>query len=108
MTLPNPGSDEALEMGCTCVVLDNNHGRGVVRYGGEVMFVYNMDCPLHGRNCNCLDKIDKKLAEKGLEVCKVWVVTDAIIDYVPEIRLKLTENRKWKILEIWYTNKEES
>ena len=24
---PNPGSDEALEQGCTCAVLDNNHGR---------------------------------------------------------------------------------
>jgi hypothetical protein len=24
---PNPGSDEALDQGCTCAVLDNNHGR---------------------------------------------------------------------------------
>lgn len=24
---PNPGSDEALERGCTCAILDNNHGR---------------------------------------------------------------------------------
>ncbi len=24
---PNPGSDEALDQGCTCAVLDNHHGR---------------------------------------------------------------------------------
>lgn len=24
---PNPGSDEAIDLGCTCPVLDNNHGR---------------------------------------------------------------------------------
>jgi hypothetical protein len=24
---PNPGSDEALDLGCRCAVLDNNHGR---------------------------------------------------------------------------------
>ncbi len=23
---PNPGSDEALDMGCTCAVLDNDYG----------------------------------------------------------------------------------
>lgn len=23
---PNPGSDEAIAAGCTCAVLDNNHG----------------------------------------------------------------------------------
>ena len=24
---PNPGSQEALDAGCTCAVLDNNHGK---------------------------------------------------------------------------------
>ena len=24
--VPNPGSDEALQLGCKCAVLDNNHG----------------------------------------------------------------------------------
>lgn len=24
---PNPGSREAIEQGCTCPVLDNNHGK---------------------------------------------------------------------------------
>lgn len=24
---PNPGSDEAVALGCTCPIYDNNHGR---------------------------------------------------------------------------------
>ena len=43
--LPNPGSDEALAMGCSCPVLDNAYGRGSVLSRG---FVINMECPLHG------------------------------------------------------------
>ena len=42
----NPGSYEAIEEGCTCPVLDNNHGRGYM--GMEDVFVYNADCPMHG------------------------------------------------------------
>lgn len=43
---PNPGSDEAIEQGCKCPVLDNAHGRGVNRNGE--MFWFNAGCPLHG------------------------------------------------------------
>lgn len=39
---PNPGSDEALDQGCRCPVLDNSHGRG------PGPFWINGDCPLHG------------------------------------------------------------
>ena len=45
----NPGSPEAIEAGCICPVMDNNHGRGV--YIGEnehPIFWQNMDCPVHG------------------------------------------------------------
>ena len=49
---PNPGSDAAINAGCTCPVLDNGHGRGYMggarnRDTGEIMFVYNANCPLH-------------------------------------------------------------
>ena len=27
MSKPNPGSDEARKHGCTCAILDNNHGK---------------------------------------------------------------------------------
>lgn len=40
---PNPGSKEAQDEGCTCPVLDNNHGKGV-----NGSFWMNGDCPLHG------------------------------------------------------------
>lgn len=40
---PNPGSDEAIDDGCTCPILDNGHGKG--SYLGD--FIVSMDCPLH-------------------------------------------------------------
>ena len=42
--LPNPGSNEALEQGCLCPVLDNCHGEGV-----SGSFWINADCPIHGQ-----------------------------------------------------------
>lgn len=42
---PKPGSNEALEMGCTCPVMDNAHGRGF--RGNPDHFVYNKMCPIH-------------------------------------------------------------
>ena len=49
---PNPGSAEAIAQGCTCPVLDNSHGRGVVLDGdtGQRLFWHSADCPLHGMN----------------------------------------------------------
>lgn len=42
-----PGSDEALDKGCTCPVLDNAHGRGYLGLG--VGWVIADGCPLHAR-----------------------------------------------------------
>lgn len=42
-----PGSDEALNMGCTCPVLDNGHGEGFVLDGQKSWWISD-DCPLHG------------------------------------------------------------
>lgn len=39
----NPGSDEALDKGCLCPVLDNGHGKK-----RDGLFWMNIDCPLHG------------------------------------------------------------
>lgn len=46
---PNPGSDEAMDLGCTCAVLDNCHGRGFP-WGpdGKTEFWVTVTCPLHG------------------------------------------------------------
>ena len=40
---PNPGSDAALALGCTCPVLDNAHGRH-----DDGLFWIAADCPVHG------------------------------------------------------------
>lgn len=45
---PNPGSEEARNLGCTCPVLDNCHGKGVMMRGDT--FWMAEDCPLHGIN----------------------------------------------------------
>ncbi len=51
---PNPGSDAAIEQGCTCPVLDNGHGTGWIGGG----FVLSTLCPLHGETAESyLDSI---------------------------------------------------
>lgn len=52
MTKPNPGTQEAIKSGCTCPVMDNNHGKGIPIPGkdGTIQtgFWMSGDCPLHG------------------------------------------------------------
>lgn len=43
--IPNPGTNEAIEAGCTCPVMDNNYGRGA--YGQEGVYWYNASCSVH-------------------------------------------------------------
>lgn len=47
---PNPGSPEAVQLGCLCPMLDNGHGRGSGRTStdGRPVFWINGDCPMHG------------------------------------------------------------
>jgi hypothetical protein len=45
--VPNPGSKEAGDLGCTCAVLDNHHGAGFP-WGGEISFWITENCPVHG------------------------------------------------------------
>lgn len=47
MTTPNPGSDTAIEQGCTCPVLDNGHGNGYLGQSG--VFWINSDCQIHAQ-----------------------------------------------------------
>ena len=42
----NPGSPEATGQGCTCPVLDNNRGEGIM-YRGRIEHWINSECPLH-------------------------------------------------------------
>ena len=46
--VPNPGSDEALDLGCTCPAMDNGYGDPDRReFGGWVIVE---GCPLHDRS----------------------------------------------------------
>lgn len=45
---PHPGSEKAIEMGCTCPVLDNEHGRGFTM-SGELCFWMSEGCPIHNK-----------------------------------------------------------
>lgn len=46
---PNPGSDEAVKLGCLCPCSDNAYGIGAQGTSGEnAIFWVNGDCPLHG------------------------------------------------------------
>lgn len=44
--VPNPGSREATDKGCTCAVIDNHHGKGFQTRDG-VQFWISGDCPVH-------------------------------------------------------------
>lgn len=46
---PNPGSDEATKLGCTCAVMDNRRGAGIPSADGPLFWI-SYDCPLHGAN----------------------------------------------------------
>ncbi len=49
--VPNPGSDEAIVLGCLCPSMDNHRGRGFPwrNEDGEVVasFWISAKCPLH-------------------------------------------------------------
>ena len=45
---PNPGSKEAIAMGCRCPALDNAHGAGFP-WGGKQSFYISELCKLHAQ-----------------------------------------------------------
>lgn len=47
---PNPGSDEAIEAGCTCAVMDNHHGKSAP-WSPDGWWITG-GCPVHDRSEN--------------------------------------------------------
>lgn len=43
--IPNPGSKEAVQMGCKCAIMDNHYGRGY--HGKAGQFAITGGCPVH-------------------------------------------------------------
>ena len=52
---PKPGSDAAIDGGCTCPVSDNRRGQGIQTDVGTC-FYYSGDCPMHSHPANHKDK----------------------------------------------------
>lgn len=47
--LLNPGSEEAIKLGCTCPILDNCHGKGRYCNGEDFGWWISGDCEIHGK-----------------------------------------------------------
>lgn len=47
---PTPGSDEAVNKGCVCPIIDNCYGKGVGENGEQYGWWVTAECPLHGTN----------------------------------------------------------
>lgn len=60
-----PGSDAALDAGCTCPVLDNGHGRGRGGDGYRYGWIVVEGCPLHGRK---RDEAEEAEEDRGSNV----------------------------------------
>jgi hypothetical protein len=43
-----PGTQEAIDAGCTCPVIDNHYGKGIPEPDGTVHYWYSSSCPTHG------------------------------------------------------------
>ena len=59
MTTPTPGSEAAVESGCTCPVLDNHHGKGFLLDGAPVFWI-NAGCPLHAKRKEAHEPVNRR------------------------------------------------
>lgn len=63
--IPNPGSYEAIRLGCKCPVMDNNNGRWPPYPPDGWWMVFG--CPVHGPNSRKSDKEQPEL-RVGIDV----------------------------------------
>ena len=47
--LANPGSEDAIKLGCKCPVLDNWNGKGRGGNGKEHGWLISGNCPIHAK-----------------------------------------------------------
>lgn len=43
---PNPGSKEAIDLGCSCPVIDNHYGKGILIEENQEFWI-SQDCIVH-------------------------------------------------------------
>ncbi len=56
---PNPGSDAAIDAGCTCPVMDNAYGNGFLWDVAPVFWIAE-GCPLHDKRNKRKDADDDR------------------------------------------------
>ena len=66
MKTPPPGSPEAIELNCSCAVLDNAHGHGYM--GQQGIYVYSAACQLHASRPDIDDDWNEPL---GTPACQL-------------------------------------
>jgi len=64
---PAPGSDEAVNRGCTCPVIDN--ARGVGYLGVPGVFVYTKGCPLHDDTDSDPERLSPSVPSPVCDTC---------------------------------------
>jgi hypothetical protein len=69
VSVPNPGSPEAMDQGCRCSRVDNRNGVGVEGHDG--VFEMRGSCPLHGAEVRALlERHDNPQPETNGRVCE--------------------------------------
>ena len=62
IAIPNPGSPEAVEQGCTCPVEINCYGfgmcNGALLNGDKPIFTWHEECPVHGVGTDAMTTIE--------------------------------------------------
>lgn len=110
---PNPGTVEAINAGCVCPVIDNNHGKGVI-INGNTCFWLIENCPIHSAKkeeekvktdnriflvnatveYNRVEKETEEFSEDGIEL--PWNVEQKINDCIYDIVKDMFEDSKYE------------
>ena len=65
MARDDPGSKSGMNKGCECSPEANNKGKGIKTLAGDVVFMIELGCPLHGMAVDFEDDEDEE--EKMLD-----------------------------------------
>ena len=80
---PNPGSREAVALGCVCPVIDNHYGAGV-----DGQWWYSEGCPVHCGAALTKVKLDVSLDLSREETVAIVSVPPHLLDVLGEQAVK--------------------
>lgn len=90
---PTPGSAEAVDLGCTCPIIDNHYGKGVPMNGKRFHWT-EADCPLHGdAELNAIILRDDNLNSATLEKAIISAMTTGtgVVKVNPDLTVQHVE-----------------